>query len=107
MAEFKRKQLLTALCTPSSSSLDDYTPAFHLHSPNSIAEKFRDCMEKNGYLGQTEEEGEEAKGAAHGENYVEEFDFEKWKSEQVEEIRRLEDKPFHESDWKLIREMEQ
>ena len=51
-------------------------PAFHLHSPHLIAEKFRECVEKNGYVDQKEKEGEEAKGATHG-NYVEEFDFEK------------------------------
>lgn len=64
-------------------------------------------MEKNGYLDQKEkEEGEEAEGATHG-NDEEEFDFGKWRKEQLKEIRRLEEKPFHESDWELIREMEQ
>lgn len=106
MAEFKRKQLLTTSRPPSSSSEDDDTPAFHLQYPSCTDKTFREFMEKNGYLDQKEEEGEEAKGATHG-NDEEEFDFEKWKNEQLEEIRRLEEKPFHESDWELIREMEQ
>ena len=54
-------------------------PAFHLHSPNLIAEKCRECVEKNGYLDQKEKEGEETKGATHG-NYIEEFDFENGKT---------------------------
>ena len=63
-------------------------------------------MEKNGYLDQKEkEEGEEAEGATHGND--EEFDLGKWRKEQLKEIRRLEEKPFHESDGELIREMEQ
>ena len=105
MAEQKRKQLLANSRPPSSSSEDDDRPAFHIHSPKSIAEKFSECMEKNGYLDH-KEKGEEADGATHG-NDEEEFDFGKWRREQLKEIRRLEEKLSLESDWELIKEMEE
>ena len=62
-------------------------------------------MEKNSYLDH-KEKGEEAEGATHC-NDEEEFDFGKWRREQLKEIRRLEEKLFLESDWELIKKMEE
>lgn len=62
-------------------------------------------MEKNGYLDH-KGKGEEADGATHG-NDEGEFDFGKWRREQLKEIRRLEEKLSLESDWELIKEMEE
>ena len=52
------------------------------------------------------DKGEEAEGATYG-NDEEEFDFGKWRREQLKEIRRLEEKLSLESDWELIKEMEE